>query len=362
MSQPALVARADLSSYRRAIVFSDLHGDDQGFCALLEETGFGPGDALVCVGDLLEKGDASLPLLRRVMALARYGHVYAVAGNNDVLLPDWEQGLVSDEDVLQYMTAQPLTILREMARELGLGWADLAAVQALKDAIQAAFAPELAFLRALPHILETPQAVFVHAGLAPGPLTAQDREQCLTWKAFGSETHPFARRVVVGHWPACNYCTGIVSSDPYENEATGVLSIDGGNNLNRWGQINYLVIEGETLTAGRLDHHPKVQALADQAPSADPVALLFPRTLVEVRQAGPAESRCFLPALGRELTIPNDQLYRYKGRQYCANRTDYRLAVRAGDVLSCCALESQGMLAIRQGVVGYYTGPYRPLD
>ena len=86
------------------------------------------------------------------------------------------------------------------------------------------------------------------------------------------------------------------------------------------------------------------------------------KTLVEVRQAGPTESRCFLPALGRELSIPNDQLYRYKGRQYCANRPDYRLAVQAGDVLSCCALEPQGMLAIRQGVVGYYTGPYRPLD
>ena len=361
MSQPALVARADLSSYRRAIVFSDLHGDDQGFCALLEETGFGPGDALVCVGDLLEKGDASLPLLRRVMALARYGHVYAVAGNNDVLLPEWEQGLVSDEDVLQYMTAQPQTILREMARELGLGWADLAAVRALKAAIQAAFAPELAFLRALPHILETHQAVFVHAGLAPGPLTAQDREQCLTWKAFGSETHPFARRVVVGHWPACNYCTGIVSSDPYENEATGVLSIDGGNNLNRWGQINYLVIEGETLTAGRLDHHPRCRRWQTR-PLSRPCGAALPRTLVEVRQAGPAESRCFLPALGRELTIPNDQLYRYKGQQYCASRVDYRLEVQAGDVLSCCALEPQGMLAIRQGVVGYYTGPYRPLD
>ena len=361
MPLPAQVVYANLDKYRRAIVFSDLHGDADGFRAMLKQVSFDAGDALICVGDLLEKGDASLPLLRAVMELSHYGHVYAVAGNNDILLPDWEEGRISDLDIHRYMAAKTHTVLREMALELGMGWESIEQVQTLKAAISEQFAPELAFLKSMPHILETPHATFVHAGLSPGPLTQQSRDRCLTWNAFGKQPFPFAKRVIVGHWPASNYREHIVCVDPYENKATGVVSIDGGNNLNRWGQINYLVLQGTAMSFGRLDHHPKVRALQDQAPSTNSMTLGFPRTMVEVRRVGAPHSRCYFPALDREMDIPNEQLYHYKGRQYCFNFTTHRLGVQAGDVLSCCALEPQGMLAIRQGIVGYYRGQYQPL-
>lgn len=361
MSNTAVVAYADLDVFRRTIVTSDLHGDLDGFLALLRQTAPGPEDALVIVGDILEKGTQSLGLLQAVMGLSRTGNVFVLAGNNDLLFAEWGRGQATDEDVLHYLHTRYCSVVLEMARALGLGWDTPAELRTLKAAIWEAYAPELAFLEQLPHILETKHATFVHAGLQPGPLTAQDLDYCLTAKAFGSQTHRFGKPVIVGHWPASNYRSPIVSVEPCWNRDTQVLSIDGGNQLNRWGRINYLILRGAQIKFGGLDHYPKVRALEDQAASADPLTLEFPRTLVEIREAGSTESRCFLPALGREMTLPNEQIYAYKGQHYCWNRTTYQLPVRAGDVLSCCAVEPQGLLAIRGDTVGYYTGRYESL-
>ena len=85
MSTKATVAHAELDRYRRAIVVSDIHGDNRGFLAMLRQTGFCQQDALVIVGDILEKGKESLELLRSVMRCAEKGNVYMTAGNNDTI-------------------------------------------------------------------------------------------------------------------------------------------------------------------------------------------------------------------------------------------------------------------------------------
>ena len=88
MDIKATVAHAELDRYRRAIVVSDLHGDNRGFSAMLRQTGFGEQDALVIVGDILEKGEESLELLRSVMRCAEKGNVYMTEGNNDTIFPN----------------------------------------------------------------------------------------------------------------------------------------------------------------------------------------------------------------------------------------------------------------------------------
>lgn len=358
----AAVAYASLDQYERTLVVSDLHGDNAGFLAVLRKAGFGPQDALVIVGDILEKGEHSLELLRTVLEYAQAGNVYMVAGNNDTIFSEWYGGAITDEEVHAYINERENIALREMAAEMGMGWQTLDEVRALKEAIRTRYAAELAFLDSLPDILETEHFTFVHAGLRPGPLTEQDRDYCLTVKAFGSQTHRFEKPVVVGHWPASNYCKTIVNVNPYFNRETNVLSIDGGNGLNRWHQINYLILRGSAVEWGAYDDLPRFRALDDQEASEDPLTLDFPRTEVQnVRQDG-AQAVCFVPALGREITVPADHLYSYKGKRYCYNMTTYRLPVRAEDILSCCDVEPQGVLAKRDGIVGYYAGRYEFLE
>lgn len=362
MGTKAVVAYADLGQYERAIVASDIHGDDAGFRGMLEQAGFGARDALVIVGDILEKGEHSLALLRTVMELAQTGQVYMALGNNDVIFSEWYNGEATDEEVHGYMNSRENITLREMAAELGMGWQTLDEVRALKAAIRQRYAAELAFLDSLPHILETEHFTFVHAGLRPGPLTEQDRDYCLAVPGFASQTHRFAKPVVVGHWPASNYCETIVNVNPYFNRETNVISIDGGNSLKRWHQINYLILRGSQIEWGAYDDMPRFRALDSQPASPDPLTLEFPRTEVQNVRQGETESVCFVPALGRDITVPNGQFYAYKGKRYCYNLTTYRLPVQAGEVLHCCDKEPQGLLAKKDGIVGYYTGRYEFLE
>lgn len=358
MGVKAKVAYAELSPYRRAIVVSDVHADADGFAGVLRQTGFGREDALVIVGDILEKGSQSLKLLRMVTEYAQAGNVYMVAGNNDTIFSEWYNGEISDEEVHAYVNSRENIALREMAQELGLGWQTLDEVRALKAAIRTRYAAELDFLDKLPHILETEHFIFVHAGLKPGPLDGQDRDYCLTVKEFGRQTHRFEKPVIVGHWPASNYCETIVNVNPYFNRETNVISIDGGNGLNRWHQINYLILRGSAVEWGAYDDMPRFRALDDQAASEEPLALEFPRTEVQILRENEADAVCFVPALGREMTFLKNHIYSYKGKRYCYNMTTYRLPVQAGEILSCCDVEPQGLLAKRDGIVGYYTGRY----
>ncbi len=358
MGAKAVVKYASLGKYRRVIAVSDLHGDNDGFLGMLKQADFGEKDALVIVGDILEKGEQSLPLLRTVVRLAKAGNLYMVAGNNDTIFTEWYSGEVSDEDIRAYMNARERIVLREMADKLGMDYQTLSEVQALKAAIKEHYAAEISFLDSLPHILDTEYFTFVHAGLKPGPLTEQDRDYCLTATHFGAQTHRFEKPVIVGHWPASNYQNGIVNVNPYFNWDTNVISIDGGNNLKRWGQINYLVLQQDKIECGAFNHMPQFIALDDQEASKDPLTLEFPRTEVEIIREGETETVCFVPALNREMTVPKGELYTYKGKRYRYNMTTYRLPVKAGEVLSCCAVEPQGVLAMRDGIAGYYTGRY----
>lgn len=362
MSGKAIVAHANLNPYERTIVVSDIHGDNQGFLETMRQVGFSPQDALVIVGDLLEKGEHSLELLHTVMRCAQAGNVYMVAGNNDTIFSEWYNDEVTDEEVHDYMNHRKNIILREMALEMGMSWQTLEEVRALKAAVPKCYAAELDFLNSLPHILETEHFIFVHAGLKPGPLTEQDRDFCLTAKAFGTQLYRFEKPLIVGHWPASNYCETIINVNPYFNRDTNVISIDSGNGLNRWHQINYLILHREHIDFGAYDDLPRFRALDSQKPSKDPLTLGFPSTEAEVIRKGETESICYLPAIDLEMPVANNQLYNYKGKRYCYNMTTYCLPVQAGEILACCDVEPRGLLAKRNGIVGYYTGRYEFLS
>ena len=53
------VKRAEFRPGQRILMISDIHGHDSVFRKLLKKAAFTQGDALVIVGDLLEKGTES---------------------------------------------------------------------------------------------------------------------------------------------------------------------------------------------------------------------------------------------------------------------------------------------------------------
>ena len=88
----AVVIHPNFPPGRRIVAGSDIHGNLPFFRALLDKIALTPEDILVLVGDLLEKGQESLTLLRYVMDLCRTHTVYPLCGNCDGLVYRFFQG------------------------------------------------------------------------------------------------------------------------------------------------------------------------------------------------------------------------------------------------------------------------------
>ena len=353
------VQKVDFSPYRRVVAISDIHGDREGFDGVLQKVGFSEEDALVIVGDILEKGDHSLELLQKVKTLAQNGNVYMVLGNNDTAFRNLYSDFFSDKDICWYMNSGKKTVLVEMADALGMPYASEDDIVKLKIAIRDVFGEEYAYLESVPHIIDSNLAVFVHAGLKPGSLWEQDPQYCMAAPAFSRQTYHFDRKVIVGHWPATNYCETIIDANAFYKAETNVYSIDGGNSMKSWQQINYLILRNDgTVENGYYDAQPKIKVLNTQAASRQPLTLVFPNTLLEIREKGERDSRCYVPFLQREMMVPNNRIYHYGGNTYRWDYTDYHLPVEAGEIVSLCGEMDDELLIKRNGIVGKYSGGY----
>ena len=71
MDYTPIIVHPDFAPGRRIIAVSDIHGNLPFFLGLMEKISLTPDDILVLVGDMLEKGQQSLPLLRHLMQLSK---------------------------------------------------------------------------------------------------------------------------------------------------------------------------------------------------------------------------------------------------------------------------------------------------
>jgi hypothetical protein len=168
----------------RTLVVGDLHGCFDELNDLLDRAAFAASDRLVCVGDLVTKGEQSRDVLDLFMSDARFS---SVAGNHDrgVL-----RGLRGENVVLK--PAQEKCI-----EELGDDGARYAQ-----------------FLSTLPLMIDLGTHAVVHAGVRPGvPLAEQSEEDLLELRTLGPdrtsregtpwyEVYDGEKMVLFGHWPS----------------------------------------------------------------------------------------------------------------------------------------------------------------
>lgn len=197
----AVVIHPEFPAGRRIIAVSDIHGNLPFFLALMDKIQLTPEDILVLVGDMLEKGQHSLALLRRLMELSKTHRLYPLCGNCDGLVLRFFETDALDQGFFSfYLPQHPESTLRQMAREGGFDQTvDLPRLRAnLRDAYSA----EWAWLRAMPTILETEHLVFVHGGVP----TLEHMEELESWRCmknddFLGQGYSFDKYVIVGHWP-----------------------------------------------------------------------------------------------------------------------------------------------------------------
>ena len=358
MEHPVII-RPRISPSRRIIAVSDIHGNLPFFRRLMEKVCLTPEDVLVLVGDMLEKGEHSLPLLRHLMALSRTHTLYPLSGNCDSLVLRFFQSEELDGRFFSsYLPQHPESTLRQLAREGGFDQTD--DLPRLRADLRRAFPEQWAWLRGLPTILETGRLVFVHGGVPS--LTGMeklDRWKCEKNDDFLSQGHRFDKWVIVGHWPVTLYDPHIPSAAPILLPERRIASIDGGCVLEADGQLNALLIPGpesESFSWTAWDGLPVARALDPQQASADPVNIRWGRSALELLEEGEELSRCRHLETGRVLDILNRYLRRGPQGLWCLDSTDYRLPVEAGELLTVVQPTKKGFLCKKEGVTGWYFG------
>lgn len=364
MSSTAKLLRPDIAPGRRVLAISDIHGNLPFFRGVLKKAEFTPEDVLVLVGDLFEKGEESLGLLRYLMELGETHTVYPLCGNCDHLDLIFLEGRPGIDEALWpvFRTWDQRSLILQMGAELGLHPQGPEDLPQLRAEILEKMPREVAYLRGMAHILQAGRYIFVHGGI--------DREEdmeslpaygCMKNDNFVGQGRNFHHWVVVGHWPVTLYRTDIPVARPWMKEDQHIVSIDGGCVLKVDGQLNALIIPDitqEHMDYVAYDGLPVVMALDDQAPSQDSFNIRWSDSVVEILEEGEDMCWCRHVSTGREMWILRHYLYTRQsdGLTHTEDTTDYELPIQAGDRLALVTECSRGYLVKKHGVTGWYRG------
>ena len=331
--RPARVIRPDIAPGRRVLAISDIHGNLPFLRGVLAKAGFSKADVLVLIGDLLEKGEDSLGVLRYVMELSRSHTVYALCGNCDNLDVAFLSGRPGVDGRLWpvFRCWEDRSLVFQMGAELGLHPKSPEELPALRQALLERFPAECAFLNGMPHILEAGRYLFVHGGVPrEDRLEELDAYSCMKNDDFLGQGLRFRRWVVVGHWPVTLY---------------------------------HPDINGDEMTYTAYDGLPVVRALDAQQASRDAVNIRWSDSAVEVLRREGDCAWCRHISSGREMWILNEYLYEGRdGVTHTEDTTDYLLPVAAGERLALVRRCSRGCIAKRRGETGWYRGRIEPAE
>ena len=364
------IQRVSFPKNRRILMVSDIHAHADDLKAVLKKAGFCENDILVIVGDLIERGTQSLETIRFVMRLVKTHTVYPLMGNVDLwrlsyLLTDQPEKLREfQRSSLKCAEWWQSSLLHEMCAEIGAELTADTDLVSLFPRLRQHFAPEIAFLQGLPTILESRRFIFVHGGIPHerlDELAGKDAYPLLKYDGFYCEGLSFRKYVVVGHWPAVLYSPTYPDFGPLIDRERRIVCLDGACGVKHEGQLNLLAVSNEDsddFTLTTQDHLPIIRALEDQSasPEASAVFICWSDRWVDIVEKG--EEMSLVRHHERLVRVPTQYLGQQDGRDYCRDATNYRLPVRAGEKLLLVLALSEGCIAKKRGVEGWYFGKY----
>lgn len=354
-----------LAQGQRLIAISDVHGHIQLLHALLDQVRYCEDDALVFLGDFIERGAHSLPVLEFVARLFA-----ARPQNVRLLLGNWELYILSaiekGDCALLYKNRQRLlaragnTLYGEMCARLGLDADSEAAMRAAHPKVLEKFGALIRFFLERPIVLDAGEMVFVHGGLPHGDLAALDPDhpyRCMKFDDFLWQDSVFARPVVFGHMPVVNGRRHVPCALPYFDARRNVIGIDGGCGVKHEGQLNALLWRDGVFSCDCVSGDlPVVRAKSAQAESKNSLNVHYFEPLRVLSQEG-ALARVRHEATGRVLWAFAGDIWQEEGIDH-TETTDYALGVEAGDRLYVVRQTPRGLLAQKNGVTGWYYGAW----
>lgn len=335
----------------REIAISDIHGDLDSYEMLLEKTGYQPGkDRLFLLGDLIEKGSQNLPLLRKIMKQTKEEDVHCLMGNCDFTAKNFLYAYRLDF-IKNVLLERKNSLIHEMIKEQNLPELDTDTdMDQLAAKLRECYLEELSFLNDLPHVIETPRRIYVHAGLIDEKTYADDFRYVLTYPLFADEKKSFVKTVVAGHMPVTEYCRKYGDFNPRFNAQNNILSIDGGNMVKKAGQLNAVIFHGPVLETCSVSRLPRARALRDTRPkNQTPFFVGFNHGDITIVNSEEKQSLVYSPYLRRHFWIDNAFIQNSKGTDF----TNYEIPLNYGDIVDVVQEYGTKTQIKKQGILGW---------
>ncbi|MCL2363104.1 MAG: metallophosphoesterase [Defluviitaleaceae bacterium] len=307
MHKKAKIKSIQIPENKRVICISDIHGEIERFQRLLEKVAYNENDILILLGDIYTKGRRPHDTLRYCMTLDESPNVHILRGN-----ADW-----GGDDFLSPAENQ--------------------------------------WLAELPDIIESDAYTFVHSGLTSPNLYEQLPATVAKVDNFIETATPFAKWVVVGHWPVAMYCHQIACHDPIVNHDKKIIAIDGGNVLKSDGQLNAFIIQDGRFTHTSVDDLPTHVIAKPQQASGGTLNITWLDRFIEwVADCDPLSLIKHLKT-NKTLTVPKSQIWTdNNGNLVCCDlATDYHLPCKVGDEVKIVEEFEDRYFAKRNGVSGW---------
>jgi len=170
----------------RMIAVSDIHGCSKALAALLDIVALKPGDTLVVLGDIVDRGTDTRQVLDQLLALQAICRVVAIRGNHEEML----------------LAAQASTV--ELRAWIYSGGARTLDSYGFGGGLEMIPASHLAFLRASMPYYETERHVFVHANYVADLPMEKQSPKTLYWESLYARMpgpHFSGKTFFVGHTP-----------------------------------------------------------------------------------------------------------------------------------------------------------------
>lgn len=217
---------------KRLLVISDIHGELDKFCRLLQKAQYRPQeDQLILLGDYIDRGPDSKGVIEKVRELKKQGAIVLKGNHDDWMIKAFEQDPVIVERWMRNGGVKTLRSYDHPAEYPNEGIDDYmkqltGSIAGLRKS-SSLVAEHLEFLAGLDYYHEMDDFVFVHGGVHPTTPLAETDPYVLIWirnefhKGYKGE-----KTVVFGHTTTDNL-HGHNSYEVYFGQ-NNIIGIDGG--------------------------------------------------------------------------------------------------------------------------------------
>lgn len=364
-NKKTIIKKLNLDENKRFIFISDIHGDINLFKQALKESNFNQSDYLFIIGDMIEKGDFldNIAMMDYILELNKLDNVFFMAGNCDeilrFILPPLDK-----EKFLYFALDRKKSIINDIAYKLNYELKRDMDVDDFINLVYKNYQKYYDFIDSLPDVMFlNDKLVLVHGGILDINNIPLEAIRVLKFDNFLTISKPQPLTMIVGHYPTRNYLSDIACVNPIFDKKKNIISIDGGNNVVKGGQINIVIlnnIRDMSFSYFSLDHYPKYEikeAIYYEKPK-NSYNIQFGKNEVEIITKD-LDFYLIKPIDSQDLLWVNEEfITKYNNKYYCFDGCNTFLSLKKGDIVSIIKKAKPYSLIKHNGIIGLIESKY----